>query len=353
MHITHIAWLGFKNYGDDVMAAAIRTYLCSRYKDVYFTLWCEGRPEVGPRTNRVYPLGLRPYGLRRLFEKKALQKTDLLLIGGGSLLHSESSIRWKQDAVRRLRSIRPSARAVGVNLSVGPFPSEKAKTECANFLWQLDSASFRDAYSCEFAKSVGTPYAPVQAFDLAASYLESVELGPQPRSDTECIKCIGLEVKRSSSYEKQVFENYARLLSELSERYQKVKVFVLCNAKYYGDSAFLRRLLRRIRSSKVQVHVYSGDTLSFTRSMRECDFLIAARYHSGVMAFLMGIPFISLSYHKKCLDFATMVGIPAGYVLKHESFRPEEVLNRIQAYPLRNPEPFYELANENFRVFDT
>ena len=352
MKITHIAWLGHKNYGDDIMAVAVRKYLAGRYHDVAYTIWCEGRPETGANLKWIYPFAIGNKYFKDFFENRALKKTDLLLIGGGAILHSAISIEWKQRGIDFLRQKKPAARAVGINLSLGPFSHDAVKLKCRTFLKSLDAASFRDLYSYEFARESDLPYEPVLSFDLTASYFEFFNIREKLAS-TE-IKCIGISIREpyGASDTAGIFNNYTSLIKRLAESYERIVLFAFCTSTCFGDVKFIERIRNKIPLKNIEIVPYRENALSFTEHIRVCDFFISTRLHGTIVAFLLNIPFIGISYHKKCDDFMQYIGIPGQCMVNQAEFSAADILARIQAYQLPDQARYRVLAAKNFTVFN-
>lgn len=349
MNVIHIAWLGHQNYGDDIMAMAIRKYLSQKLPVINYTIWCDGRPREEQNIRWIYPFRL-PHQLKKFFEDRALKKTDLLLIGGGSILHSANSSKWKLRGVEFLRKNVPKAKAVGINLSVGPFKTVDDEKKCKLLLQSLDVASFRDKNSYDFALRCNLPYRPLLTFDLAGSFLKLFNI-EEKESNSE-INCIGISLKRPDACNESIVKQYVDLLRTLSTKYKKIKIFSFCSSKAFGDQDFLDQFPEITELDNVEIVNYSGDPVSFTYALQECDFFISTRLHSMILAFLMNIPFIALSYHKKCDDLVDLVGLPKKYCFSDMDFSVESVVDNVQIYSLPDRERFVSTSFDNFKVFD-
>ena len=319
MNITHIAWLGRMNYGDDVMAEAMRFYLGKKYKNIKYKIWCEGKPDTSKNINWIYPFELRHNRIKKIFQKNVLKKTDLLVIGGGSILHSLYSISWKQWAVNYIRKVNKNAIIVGVNLSIGPFPDMVTKVKCHEFLDSLDVASFRDSESFDFARAKVSKYFPIKSFDLAASYLKMNNLKIYNRKD---IKTIGIALKEVKDSE-EAFRKHVRLLKRLSNRYERIILFSFCGHKKHGDYQYGKKLSDRVNSKNIQQIRYNNDHKMFTNKINNCDFFISTPLHGIIVPFLLNIPFISVSYHIKCNNFLNYIKLPRKYIFNHDCFDVE------------------------------
>ena len=108
MNIVHIAWLGGQNFGDDLMADMVWGELRKHDPDLHVTIWSHDKPFPRQGTSWIYrniphfifALGFLSRFFRHMAEKRALRNADMLLIGGGTVLHSMNSIGWKYDAAK-------------------------------------------------------------------------------------------------------------------------------------------------------------------------------------------------------------------------------------------------------------
>jgi len=347
MNITHIAWLGYNNYGDDVMTWAIRDYLTKKYGKVNFIVWCERKPKISENIKWIYSFRFGGKIVKKYFEDKNLKKTDLLLIGGGSVLHSKNSISWKLGAIDNLREFNYKAKVIGINLSVGPFADEIVEKVCVEFLNSLDIASFRDQRSYNFAAQNVKSYQPIRSFDLAGYFLEENNI--LPKNKKEKISCVGLALKNTKN-DKSVLKKHIEFLHALSGKFEKIKLFSFCNFENYGETSYLKNL-QKIVGLNLGIISYDRDPISFTKKIAECDFFIASRLHGSIVPFLLKIPFISFSYHQKCQDFFNDAGISKKYFFDNKIFEIEKALDSIESYDLPDVNEYYRLSKNNFEVF--
>lgn len=345
MNIVHIAWLGHKNYGDDLMAQAVQAFPCIRKADRYI-VWSDAKP-AGGHARWIYPFNVKFNVVKRFFENRALKKADLLIIGGGSILHSPYSIQWKKRGVDYLKGKKPSAKAIGVGLSVGLFPNQIACKGCQELLESLDGASFRDLSSYKFALECKLPYTPLLSFDLAACYVK--QNGYSPKSIPDKISVVGI-APRIFSRQDASFDEYYTLTKALCEKHDQVKLFSFSDESS-GDQKYIYEIGNLLRANNLQVLSYGGDVDEFTQHIRSCDFLISTRLHGAIMAFLLNIPFSCICYHKKCDDLAAYIQLPEKYVFKQPGFSASVVIDSVSSYTLPCQEKYINEAMKNYAVF--
>jgi polysaccharide pyruvyl transferase WcaK-like protein len=351
MNALHIAWLGDKNFGDDLMAQAIRDAFLARHPDTTFLTWCEKRPAHRLGVKWIYPFQL-PRGVgNRFWEQRALQKADILIVGGGSVLHSARSSNWKRQAVEGFKRMHPRGKAVGIGLSIGPFTSSVDEAACISFLKSLDACALREKESFDFAQTQQLPYAPIKAFDLCASYLQ--HHGFSAKQQTEKISCVGVSVRLPHKTDvARTTKKYVQLLKELSETFPRIKLFSFSNDSTQYEANYCKNLIAEAGSKNIELVTYANNIDDFLSAIRSVDFFITTKLHGLLLSFLLNIPCGSISYQKKFDDFCADLHIPQHLQWTQENFDPTTAVNSVAPYMYIDQRPFFEEANNSFRVFD-
>ncbi len=347
MNIVHIAWLGNGNYGDDLMAEAVREQVDARTGTLNeWTIWCDQIPSVLPAHARwIYNQGLVPLP-RSLLEKRALNKADLLLIGGGSVLHSYNSCEWKRRGASIFHQ-KGKQKAFGIGLGIGPFDTKQDEDACVAFLKELDGCAFRDHASYTFARSCQLSYEPVLAFDLAACVVGGKEAPPVAASFDH----IGVSVR--IPYRVDVAETtaaYVELLEQLTATYRKVTVFSFSYNAENSELNYCKQLQSQMRSGEISIVPYDGDTAAFTKKLSACDFHITTKYHGAIISYLFGIPFTMISYQRKFEDLADDIHLPLTQRFTQQSIDVQKILKSIRSFELPGRKDLREKALRNFDV---
>jgi len=350
MIITHISWLGYHNIGDDLMAEAIRYYFLKRFKDIRYYVWSEGYIKQTESIQSIYKISPRIKWLKQCQENICLKKSDILLVGGGSILHSENSIRWKLRGIKYIKEKRPTAKALGINLSIGPFRRDKEQSLCREFVQSLDAASFRDISSFEFACGCNPCYEPILSSDLAASFLEFS--GIKPRVPVKTVRHVGLCLTPVRGYGISLVEQYSALVDKMSTMYKSVILFSFCKHSKYGDYELNVHIAKRIHKKNIHVIAYDGNINAFLGSMKTCDLFIPVRLHGAILAYLLKIPFIPISYHQKCESFLEMIGIQKKQYLDIQQPFADLIPKNMILNPTFSTEKFLQMSLLNFKIFD-
>lgn len=348
MKIVHIAWLGTCNFGDELMAEAVFDFLKQKYGKISYSVWCDKKPIKKPGRKWIYPFNLKFGFFKRFFERRVLKDCDLLIIGGGSVLHSANSSNWKKAAIDCLKKNNPRAKAIGIGLSIGPFSSSKDEHACINFLQSLDACAFREKFSYEFAKKIRLSYEPVLAFDLGAKFLNLAK----KQTKNSNISLVGISLRNPYLTDLQkVFQNYLDLIKKACRRFSKVVLF--CFSKDSGELDFCHRLISAAEQKNLEVKYFDGNLSGFIQEIRRCDFFISTKLHGLVLCFLLGIPFISISYQRKSEDFLDYINFPTKYRFKQSDFDPAVLIDEIGNYEFKeNGDGLIQRVEENFKLFN-
>jgi len=347
MKIVHVAWLGRKNFGDDIMYESFSSHLKSEFGEYEHCIWCDQAPIHTDNPEWIYKQPNQNGIIKRMQENRALKKADYLIIGGGSILHSYHSSKWKKRGAVYLKKKNKKSKALGVGLSVGPFDSAEDEKACVEFLMSIDACAFRDLASYDFAKNLSLPYKPILAFDLlgGSRLIENIDR----RTSTGEIKTVGIAIRKPYRVDKElVLKQYQSLVERLAQTFQSVMIFSFSN-----DEIQLAAYLEKTINKKNTIIVtYNGNTADLIKKVNECDFFISSKLHGGILAFLLNIPFALISYQKKFKDFANYIKLPENYVFDQENFKASEVYSRIGSYKLPSQNEFIALAKKNFEIFN-
>ena len=335
MNILHIAWLSAGNFGDDLMSEAVHEVMDKKFGTNEWTIWCHDTPISLPKNSRwIYQQGLLPLP-KRFYEKRALNNADMLLIGGGSVLHSYNSCEWKRKAAVAFHK-EGKRKVFGIGLGIGPFDTKKDEDACAAFLRELDGCAFRDRASYQFALTLDLPYVPVMAFDLAAcAEVVSEMTMPVVRE----IEHIGVSVRIPYRVDaEKVTREYISLLSALAHKYKKVTLFSFSLDKSETELEYCKQLVKGAKNTEIDIVSYRSDTKEFIRALSLCDFHVTTKFHGAVISYISGIPFTIISYQRKFEDFAEDIGLPMSQRFTQTTIDMEKILDSIHYYPMTGNE---------------
>lgn len=315
--ILNIAWVGHGNFGDEAIAFALRRFLSS-HEVSHLSYYQSGGLEMSRGQEDINFSFLYKYSNLRWYKKFIdpirLYKFDTLLIGGGSIFHSENSVRWKLNIARQIKSKGGFVACVGV--SFGPFKSELAEHLCAELISLADVVITRDNRSQKWAAKQ-TSYAKIDnSFDLALLLQDFV-----PEVDSTNQEYIGFLPTKLSSAPDNNFSTYLEILDHLLEDGHKVKIFSLYKGNEYQDEDLIKRLKdRSISPDNVELHMFDNNLTATINQLATCKVILTSRLHGAIFAYILGIPFISLADHQKSEDFFQEIAYPNEYSIDINKF---------------------------------
>jgi len=319
-------YYGMRNFGDDLFGV-ICTQAAQRYWNAQPLL--VGPPLVGMAGRSTVPgyyppdwygaMGALGKSSRLLSFASATLTSDVLVMGGGSVITARESFRKPMmQAARRHRGLQLAA----VGVSIGPFSEPAQEEAAASFLDRFHYLSVRDQRSFEWTQRMGLSAHTHAGCDLAA-LLPS--LGGIPKrearqpGDPLRIGVAPCNYNEAGAYPAPAQAAWQQALVDVLARWSRqrelvVDVFSLNEHTQHGDAALSEAMATQLRAQAVPanvLHYDQPDPLAMVAAIGRCDAMISARLHGAIVAWLCGVPFAIVDYHRKCRDFADDIGLPA------------------------------------------
>lgn len=340
--VLNIGWIGQGDFGDEVMAYAMRRYLRERgigdityYQQGKFADYI-GDPDI--EVAKLHSFDVRPK-VRRLLDLIKLRKFNTLLVGGGSLFHSENSIEWKHEVVKRMKKNCGKDLVVGlVGVGVGPFRSDEAKQKCSSLFSDVDMLITRDMVSADISSEIA-PELDIRSscdtsFLLPLISKDKMGLPKGKEKDQNRVGLLFIHKKSDDEIfqEGKHEEKFQKIVDDLLSREKKVKLFTFYVGDSYLDIALNERLKRNsINPEKVEIYEYTGDIFETIQEMNTCSQIVSMRLHGIILSYMLGIPFVSLSYDPKNENFCRTVNYPLEYAFdfyREKDF--DKIMNQIK-----------------------
>ena len=350
MRITLNGYYGFANYGDELFN--LTTVLAAR------RWWSGHRIDIlGPpvpgieaeyRVPGWFPPGLYsapgfPGKVSRLgFLAGAILRRDLLLYAGGSTL-SYGSILKK---IQRLAAERQLTQFAAIGVSIGPFLDAADEAEAARFLRQFTYFSVRDRKSVDLLARLEVPVTPLLARDLVGALpllLPAEGAAPSPVAGTGALGISVCHYERLTGGDTVAEERRNAALCAGVERFVKsarvpVRIFCLNTHPLSGDDAFSHELAQRLirQGAEVEVIAAKDNLLGCWHGLAACAAVLSVRLHGAITAYLCGVPFALVEYHRKCSDLMDDIGQHAALRIGAASSDPaaiEQILERLFRQP--------------------
>ncbi len=327
MKITLNGYYGFANYGDELFV--LTTILAARRWWGGHTVDILGPPVPGIEAEYRVPIWF-PQGLytspgsfgktsRLGFLAGAMLGSDLLVYAGGSTLSHGSIIK----KIQRFAAERNITKFAAIGVSIGPFEDEEDEAEAARFLRKFTHISVRDRKSAELLMKMRLPSPPLLARDLvgALPLLLAQQDGKTPAAPSQERPTLGISIchferlmggdtPAEDRRNLALFEAVGRFLIRKS---MALRIFCLNMHPRWGDEAFSRELEQQLIRQGIEVELIcaSDNLLGCWRGLRSCRAVVSIRLHGAITAYLGGVPFALVEYHRKCTDFLDDIGQPA------------------------------------------
>jgi polysaccharide pyruvyl transferase WcaK-like protein len=305
---------GMNNFGDDLFRHVAR-----RNADV---LWpgkslTFSAPE--PNGSQGPSLYARTYArsstagsaVRLLHAANDVRRGDLISYCGGSILNSVRGTRY----VHRAGSALGLTKFEALGVSIGPLSTVRDEQNVADFLRQFARIIVRDRASAAWLRVQGIP--GQFGGDLAGLLSPAQELVPSREQPPRVvISPCSTRGAYTPEYEKGVVAATRDLVVALGEGCT-IDVLALNSHPQHGDLQVAQRLASMLgHVAPVRILNYEEVGLEGCVSViTTSSVVLATRLHAAIVAYLMGVPAILTTYHRKCGDFAADVGIPASLVL--------------------------------------
>ena len=317
--ILNVAWIGQGDFGDEAMAYALRKYLQSKGVES-ITYYHHGQYPSYQGENDLAIKKLHTFNVRG-FKKKIIDYIKLrsfssLIIGGGSILHSFNSIKWKLNLIKKMeRFTHHKIHSAVVGVSLGPFKNSSDEKVCQDFLDHIGLAIFRDDYSYQLAKKLTQNKNLFSSLDTSV-YLANQFPGdfanPNRPEDTVGLMFVLNKNKQEFFDKEKHFDKYLKVLNHLLDKNQKVILFTFYLGHDYSDIKLNHKLKKFCQNpDNVELFSFDGDIFATIKKMKQCGYIISMRLHGIIFAYLLRIPFISLAYDRKNDNFCRSVNYPS------------------------------------------
>jgi polysaccharide pyruvyl transferase WcaK-like protein len=194
-------------------------------------------------------------------------------------------------------------------------------------LQRADFVTVRDQQSAELALQLCPERALPVTDDLAFLLPRLLQVSPPRRRQAPSSKVLGVSLLAYSAMalgEKQngncpAAETLSEILNEILARHRdwSVRLFeFFAGSPSYGDATVLRSVQSGIRfADRVSYCSYQGDFRLVYQELSQCDALLGMRFHSCLLAHLVGLPFLMIDYHPKCASLASRLKLPERAVM--------------------------------------
>lgn len=328
-------YYGMDNSGDDALLAVsnwgVKTYFNSDriYATAKFIPRFSGSESIIP----IFTPVTRFRGENRLRGYIYPTISRQIIFGGGSVFHSSPDLRAKLNMLK-LSGKGPHA-ALGV--SIGPFRDSCAEKTCAEVLKRLSFIGLRDQESLEIARAICPDVRAEKTFDLAPLLPRSAGLSIESFDSNKERRGLGFALCNHDRYitgddkpDTCRKNNIIQMLNNMSsDDLKDIEEIVLIDFNGNSDSGDhqLHADIAKSLGTRFSIrHLkYSSDPVKVLRTISGLRAIVAMRLHAAVFAYLTHTPAIILSYHPKCIGWASEIGLSKELLFDSNNFNRDQL----------------------------
>jgi polysaccharide pyruvyl transferase CsaB len=310
---------GGLNRGDEAILTSMLASLRCRLPGAELTVFSRNADDTRARhrVDRVVPVR----EMTRDSVASDVERLDLLLLGGGGILHDgEARLYLREVLLAQQQGIPTMAYAVGA----GPLAERQEREATRRALSGMHAITVRDAGARRLLEEIGVEREIAVTADPAL-LLRADRFGLE-QLEAEGIATgrplVGLSIREPGAAAPDLdVDAYATVLAHTAD-------FVV--DRFGADVVFIPmeridiRLSHDVISRMTHAHhaqVLKGDyaPAQLLGLMEHLDFVIATRLHVIIFAALSGTPFVPLRYAAKVDEFVRALGVPAPVAVTRNS----------------------------------
>ena len=227
---------------------------------------------------------------------KFKQFDAMVNICGSMFMETEA---WKQKynerkyIVEKFKNNKKNCYILGANF--GPYSSKEFYDLYNNLFNDYNDICFRDKVSYElFLEKDNVRNAPDIVFGLKTREIKKQE-------KTIGISIINLKNRINlNKYYTEYNNKIKELICNYLENGYTVRLFSFCENE--GDLEVIGTITKEIKSSKIEVINYDGNIEAFLYKYKQCEEIIATRFHAVILAILFNQKFFPIIYSNKTLN---------------------------------------------------
>jgi L-malate glycosyltransferase len=323
---------GYGNLGDEAILSAIVSSLKGIAPEISLTVF-SNNPEETTKLHNVQSVffGKSLFGKRftNMYSViRELRKTDILIIGGGGIVHDMYIFPLIAYLFPALVAKMMGCKVVFYAVGVGPINSKIGKLITRSICGLADLFTVRDKESQETLTKLGLRQQSIHVTADPALSLEAINeklldniINVEDIADD--VPLIGVNIR--SFYEELIIFNrrlglYQVISAKDEENYQKVMAsccdyftergynIVFIPMQDIDTKVFVNKIINKLKN-KNQIHILSGnyDAPEIIGIIKKLDLFIGTRLHSLILSTLANTPMIALSYSPKVKNFMELI----------------------------------------------
>ncbi len=293
-----------KNLGDDLML----WLLCTHFPEHSFHLYCVN-PEYFPVLPDCKNLLSTEVPLKVVLRSRDNPYDGYLRIGGS--LFEMKGVRTPVyrflHALQLESAMRRGFKSAVIGCNISTFPSTLAQLTTKKEFRTFGLATVRDQRTFRFASALKAPehlfFYPDMLFSLPSSFFPSKK-GPDGPLGVAVYRSKYLPEENSRYYD--VMAAFCDLYIEKNNR--PVHFFAF-DTGLENDNLAAQEIQRRMtHAQQTALCSHNGHGWALLAEMSKCSAMVCTRFHAIVLAMLMHIPFVPISYSEKTDNLLCDIG---------------------------------------------
>ena len=327
-----VGYYGMNNCGDDILMQTCLEKIQSDLNPGVIRVTCSNHYPVSGDVpyQGILAKKQRFRGENRLRQYSAALRSDIVIFGGGSVLHTTRDIDQKIHLMKLAGHGPHGAMGVGI----GPFTDSHAEQACAKFLNHCDFVGVRDDLSLDIAKGIAPRANCHKTFDLAPLLMDSMPLSHSAEKKGK--KKIGISlcpniglVADDEQHQLKRVKVIADVLNQLAKEHDiEVYPIDMNGHPTLGDHEIHKKLLNLLEQHVAVHHIgYTHDSRVIINAIQDMDCILSMRLHGSILAYVMETPVISISYHPKCDQWCKDIGMSNTQQMKTDTLNVEDLFS--------------------------
>ncbi|MGI6331721.1 MAG: polysaccharide pyruvyl transferase CsaB [Zhaonellaceae bacterium] len=303
-------YYGFNNLGDEAVLYSILRTLRTAKPDIKFTVLSNDPA----KTKKAYNVdAVNRWSIKEVI--RALYQCDLLISGGGSLLQdttSPKSLLYYLGVVFLAKLLRK--KVIYYAQGIGPINTYLGQKLMPLVSNMVDVIAVRDQDSKDLLQKLNVQKPPiyVKADAVLGLYRKEIER----KSGQDLLTRNGIDLMNKKSMigiavrEWQGFSGYLKVVARLADELIRKDYSVLLLPMHFpGDVTASREVVRLMEEEPVLIKEPCS-VIEMLGIVGELDLMIGMRLHSLIIAAVMGVPSVGISYDPKVDSFMKLTEQP-------------------------------------------
>jgi len=318
---------GQHNIGDELL---LETFLCQLGSNHRYVVNSYDPEFTATQLGDRYDVDVIQTNGDRIALLRHLFKADRIVFGGGSILKElyKTTGRNRYATLLMVLAIVTFARQIArkpiamLNIGVGPITTDIGRRLVRAIVTQVDEIVVRDpgSYAVCIQSGIDPRHVRIGTDAVFAATESELLGGPQAATNDTAVRIESsqnIRIGLNLNFDIANPDNWELFQCELAKAIEVVAaevpielVAIPMQSKFKSndDASVLRAFAERL-SAVEMIHTDLVTTADAARLIATCDVVVSERFHTIVMASILGVPTFALAYDVKVLELARMLGL--------------------------------------------